>query len=196
MAKDVKVISLCDPCDQQNFSGMEAVATHVLVMDGGPPREVDMCARDEAFFLRVYNSGRDIPIEPPKAAPVKEPKAKAVKAVKPKELEVSADKEAPKAKLRIRCPLDHPSEGGGKRDISYTDRASHVGQCHPELKPWEIEWEDPDKILVAFCTTHDFCKRYGFTTQRGVSQHINALRKNPPTGQEGDPQKSDGPSTV
>jgi hypothetical protein len=194
MAKDVRIVSLCDPCDQQNFTGVEAVGTHVLSMNGGPPKEVDMCARDEALFLRVYSSGREIHPPPPpveEPTPAKKPKAKAVKAAKPKELPVSMADAVEKVptdegtkKVQVQCLLDHAPHGGPKM-VTYSSRAMHA-KGHDDRHVWDIPWADPAGVLTSYCTEHELCKKnnLGFTSQNGLSQHSVLLRNNPPTPAE------------
>lgn len=198
MAKDIKWIEVCDPCNQHHIPNAEASEKHVIAIDGRPAMEVDVCPRDEAIFqefVRLFvDCGREIPPPVQEAAPPKK-KAKAVKAAKPKELEPPAaeqapDSKPPKAKLQLVCPLAHPSEGGGKRRVSYVDRSSHTDQCHNGMKAWEIEWEDPDGILKVFCTEGS-CKRYGFTSERGFTQHVRSMH-NPPAD-NGKEERDDQP---
>lgn len=184
MAQDIKVTTTCDPCDLHDLRGVTAVATHVLAIDGGPLKKIDVCARDEVLFqdfLHLYTvSGREEPTTPP--APAKKRQAKAVEAPQQKELgtapasQPDAKKKPVKEKVHVLCPLPHPSTGGTPMRVDYSNRSTHAQMVHNGAHVWEIKWEDPDGILKAFCTEHAACNGIGFTKKAGLSQHIVAMR--------------------
>lgn len=206
MARDTRIIATCDPCDQDGYPNVMAIASHIISLDGKGEREIDVCVRDEVLFQRlahVYEqAGR--PVRPPEKAPAKK-KAKAVRTTKPKELEAPAPEEPPKPptepmpKQYLLCPLPHGQDGAPKR-IEYTSRGGHADMVHG-LKLWEIEWEDPDRILKFTCPSHAECvkKGVGFTTKKGVGQHVRSCPlpridqgdDEASMKQEGDPQTSD-----
>lgn len=189
MAKDVQVILLCDPCDQTNLTGIKAVSTHLISIDGMPPMEVDMCARDEAFFMRVYASGRALPPPPPepKAPAQKKPKAPKAKELE-KATEKTAEKPAKKAvekaatedKPRLLCPLGHSSKNGAPMMVTYASRNTHASVLH-KVPVWEIAWEDPEGILKAFCDASEMCiqNKVGYTSKQGLTQHIVSVHRPP-----------------
>ena len=202
MAKDVRWIQVCDPCNQLDIPNAEAVTTHLVSIDGGPLKEVDVCARDEEIFqqfLRDFVEGaREVPRPETEPAPaVKKRKPKAVKTVEPKQLEKPPDENSapPKPRQVIWCPLEHPTEGGAGKAISYADRNSHADQVHDHARLWEIPWGDPENILHFPCDAHAECMKIGlsFATSRGLAQHRGACPL-PRIDQEGDPQKADEPA--
>lgn len=175
---------LCDGCLFLQLPPAEAVTEHIAVIDGGPLRRVMFCAhcaKAPLPFITIYTEyGQDVEISPspPQRAGRSTKKSKAVKASKPKELENthSTDSE-PTAKKQIVCPLPHASAQGGPLRVTYAGRVTHAG-THDGAKVWDIAWQDPDGILTAFCTEHEMCVKnnVGFTSQRGVNQHIVAER--------------------
>lgn len=202
MAQDIQVITTCDPCDLHDIRGVTAVASHVLAIDGGPLKQIDVCARDEALFqefLRIYTvSGREMETAAA-SAPARKRKAKAVETSQQKELEEApvsqpdtkpAAKKPAKEKLFVLCPLPHPSTGGGPMRVEYSNRGTHAPMVHDGAHVWDIEWQDPDGILKAFCTEHAACNGIGFTSKAGLSQHIVYMRNRLPAVQ--DDGESDG----
>ena len=223
MVRKLLTLDLCDDCDLNGIPEVPAVTQHIIAADGGPPRRVLLCPRCEllwAPFLAVYEQrGQAIDLPAPGPAVKKAParrKPRAAKAAKPKELEAapkapaeeaaeeasgqlpldSPSPQVPDAKKQyLRCPEYHKSTDGPK-DVTYSSRNTHAGTLHG-LHVWEIAWEDPTNILVAHCTEHELCRKnkLGFTSETGLKQHIVSMQADHKTP-EGDPQKSDGPSTV
>lgn len=209
MAQDIQITTTCDPCDLHEIRGVTAVATHVLAIDGGPPKALDVCSRDEVLFqefLRLYReSGREVETAQT-AKPVKKRKPKAVNAPQRKELEEApasqpdgqepaAQEEPAKEKQFLLCPLPHVSVQGAPLTVNYRSRSTHASMVH-NLHVWEIKWEDPDHILKAFCVEHPFCNNIGFTSTQGLKQHSVAMRSKdvPATGPEDG--ESDGQTEV
>lgn len=176
MAKDVRFITTCDPCDHDGMSGVPAVATRVLSINGGPQKEIDLCARDEMSFKRLFQTyaehGREASSKEP-AVP-KRAKPSAIAAPKAKELEKPppATEEGPPDK--VWCPLPHNSENGKGKFITYKSRGQHAKQTHDGAQVWDIEWMDPHKILTDPCTVHAECMETGlaFESAHGLSTHI------------------------
>jgi hypothetical protein len=219
MAKDIKWIEVCDPCNQHDLPNTEAVAQHTIAVDGRPPVEVDVCGRDEVFFqefVRLFvDCGREIPAPAQEEAPPRK-RAKAVKTAKPKELgapppqaaeqlpieDKAEEGKSDKPVRRILCPLPHPTEGGGPKLVNYSDRNSHADMIHDGLRAWDIAWEDPEGILPREsngepryqCRAHAQCIKLGlaFTTPQSLPQHYRGCPL-PRIDQEpeGAPKKSD-----
>lgn len=199
MARDVKWVQVCDPCNRLDIPNAEAVTTHLVSVDGGPLKEVDVCARDEEIFqqfLRDFIDGaREVPGPETEPAPaVKKRKPKALKAAEPKQLEKPPAEDPPEKKKQfLVCPLPHSSTKGGPLTVDYNNRGTHAQMVHG-VHVWEVPWQDPDGILKVTCTEHDFCNGLGFTAKQGLSQHIVALRKKKPATEEGASQKADEPT--
>lgn len=200
MVRKLIVHDLCDDCDFHELPAVPAVVEKVVTIDGGPPRRVLLCPRCAVTwqtFIDVYKE-RGQEVEPASFSGPSRKKPKAVKAAKPKELDQAPAEqepaEEPDARLkdtrRVRCPLPHPSTQGGPLDVTYSSRGTHAKMLH-QRHVWEIKWEDPQNILTAFCTEHDFCHNVGFTSKQGLKQHIVFLRNNPPP-QAGSQEESDG----
>lgn len=195
MARDMKLIVTCDPCDEDGFANVPAAATHVLAINGGPEVELDMCARDSLFVERLgrlcKERGRERPQQRALAS-VKKPKA--VKAEPPKEIapapetEAAPEKETGRGRKKteakgeihvyVVCPLEHKSEKGGKRRVSYKDRSSHVDQCHGGMKLWDVEWEYPKGLELFHCEVHAECMKTGlaFTSAKGRVHHNHSCK--------------------
>jgi len=191
---------LCDDCIHHDIHDVPAIVEYVLVVNGDKLRKVQLCARCDLIWqpiIAVYQQqGQEVDIPSERSAPkaAKKRKSQAVTAAKPKELAPAPEEPAAEGDttqhLHIVCPIPHPSEGGGKRRIRYSDRSSHVDQCHEGIRIHDIKWEDPDGILKAFCERHP--TPLGFTSERGVKQHVFAAH--PEERQEGATQKSDEPA--
>lgn len=185
MAKDIKFILSCDPCSYHDIPGVPAVATHIVTIDGGPEMALDVCARDEQLFqewLAIYKEqGRETA---PQQTEAKKRKAKALSPPAPGQLEsAAAEQEADEEEVReerfLLCPLPHTSKKGGPLRVNYNSRNTHAKTIHGK-HIWEIDWEDPDHILTAFCNEHAFCNNVGFTSVSGLKQHAVSLRKHHP----------------
>jgi hypothetical protein len=187
MVRRLVTQDLCDDCSYHELPEASAVVELQLAINGDKLRRVQLCPRCAIIWqplVEVYQKmGQNIDVKPVEA-PVKRSAAKQVKEPGAKELASSAkpaEKTATKKrgpgrpKLQIVCPLPHPTQGGGKQTIAYNDRNSHVDQCHHGYKPYEVEWEDPNRILKVFCTEPP-CKRLGFTSDRGLAQHARMHR--------------------
>lgn len=204
MARRLLVQDLCDDCDFDEISDVAAVTEHTLTVDGDRPRRVQLCPKCAIYWGRLITiykeKGQDIEPPPAEAPDKKAPKGrkpKAVKAAKPKQLEKPPDENSapPKPRQVIWCPLEHPTEGGAGKAISYADRNSHADQVHDHARLWEIPWGDPENILHFPCDAHAECMKIGlsFATSRGLAQHRGACPL-PRIDQEGDPQKADEPA--
>jgi hypothetical protein len=200
------VQDLCDDCAFNGIPDVPAFTEHIVAIDGGRPRRIQLCTRcDKAWkpFLTIYEQqGQDV-VDPAKPAKrTSKSKPKAVKAAQPKELEAAPATKEPapkkpteaKKRLLVKCPLPHSSIGGVPKEVAYTDRGTHADMVHDHAKMWDIVWEDPYKILKHACDAHAECIKTGlsFTTERGLAQHRSACQlPRIDQGQEGGPQKSD-----
>lgn len=194
MVTRVVVETLCDDCLHHGITDVPASGTHTVAIDGGPPRKVSLCARCEHVWqplIAVYTEqGQDIKEEPkPKPQETKKP----VKKEAPKQLEAvkAPEKKGAPEKKRIVCPLDHLSTGG-PMEVVYEDRNTHADMVHHGKRIWEIRWGDPHGHFQVYCYEHDFCSGLGFTSKRGLTQHIRYLELHPPGKEDGDAQTEEG----
>lgn len=193
MARDLITIATCDPCAEDGLGDVTAVATHVISIDGKPATEIDVCARDSRtirWFLHVcMEKGRQVEHKEARLA-------KAVKTRQRKELEQAPQEPEPapepaakkkakattgtKDRLRVICTESHPTSGGGPRDISFQDRSSHVDQCHPGMRIWDVVWVYPKDREWFPCTAHAECMKtsppLSFPSLKGVGHHIKACK--------------------
>lgn len=184
MATKVIDVSTCDDCEADDLHEVPAPHHHVISINGGPFKRLDLCAPSDRTvmgrLLRLYEEhGAELMPEPKEEPAPKKPVAaprKSKKSKKPKELEQAppVKEEEPREKQRIICMEPHRSNGGLPLEIEYKNRTSHIERCHPEKKIWEIEWHDPDEILKFPCTVHEECRTFpplAFTTPQGLSSH-------------------------
>lgn len=179
-------IDTCDPCEHAELSDVEAVETHVITKDDGPAKEYGFCQhcvrRYQDFFEMLTLGGREIKPVPPKE-PKKPSTPKKVQTQEqpalPSAPEETGKKQAPpKEKQFVRCPLPHPTQGGGPLLVAVTGRPQHAKSSHQRMKAWEIRWEDPYGILEYPCITHEACLKTNYSLPSKLS--INGHNKSCP----------------
>jgi hypothetical protein len=200
MAQDIQIKTTCDPCDHDGYRNIDAVDTVRVTINGGPLKDIDVCARDKEGFRRllaIYDEYGQ-PVETRKSAPVRELPAvkeepKAIEAPKPKKDTKAGKKRAGKntkaesgTELTVICPLPHPSKNGEPQRVVYSTRNTHVKQCHPGVNFCEVKWGDPDGILKFPCTAHKECVASGmsFKSAAGLTQHMRSIQLTPADPEE------------
>lgn len=187
MASRVSIAATCDACALSGQPPADSAESHTISIDGGPLKNIDLCAADArnfGFFLAVYRQeGQEPPSAETEQRLTTKAKKKAHKAVVSQERlelvvapEPAAEPEkAQTSKLTIVCPHNHPASGGGSKLVNYVNRSAHAKMVH-DREAYEIVWGDPDRILKVPCTSHKECLAVGlrFTSQVGLRTHTRA----------------------
>lgn len=199
MVRRFIILENCDWCALYEIRDVPAVAKYIITVNGGPEREVLLCQRcDLAFrpFVEVYAVAVDLNSEKAVQAPRPNGKKRLAKKQPAKELEAAPSEELPPEtkqpepekkkkekkpaapKLRIICTESHASENGGPKEISYQDRSSHVGECHPGKRIWDVAWGYPTDREWFPCTAHAECMKttppLSFISVKAVVTHARA----------------------
>jgi hypothetical protein len=192
------LIETCDPCEEfLGLEGMPAERSITIAIDGGPPKRWEVCGPhlhmlkpvlemyercgvDESLKRKRTPSKRDVP-EPEETGtfpiPTQAPKQLEMAQTAEPEKQPARDKPSKyKKDVWVVCPLPHPQSKHGPKRVRYSTRATHAEKVHNGLRMWDIEWEDPDSVIVAKCETHAECLKtgLGFTSEVGLTQHIKA----------------------